>query len=129
MPRPAFVLLQEIIAVKLLVLRPALNVVGDHGPGLVGIGQLELEHGLEEGGIGGVLHDPLGLQPAGGLSCGELLCRSRGGCGVFPALEGVRDADDLPGFLINLPQVGQVLLDVPWRTYTPIYSLSDRFGR
>ena len=49
---------QEVVAVELPVLGPALDVVGDHRPRLVGVGQLKLEHGLKERRVGRVLHDP-----------------------------------------------------------------------
>ena len=109
-PLAVGVLLQEVVSGEGLIVGVAPDVVGHHGPGLIGVGQFELEHGLEQGGVGRVLHDPLGLQSSGSLGRRELLCRAGGSGGVLAPLEGVGDADDLPGLLIHLFQVGHVLL-------------------
>ena len=109
-PLAVGVLLQEVVAREGLIVGVAPDVVGHHGPRLVCVGQLELKHGLEQGGVGRVLHHPLGLQPSSGLGRGELLGCAGGGSGVLSALEGIGDADDLPGLLIHLFQVGHVLL-------------------
>ena len=111
-PIPGRVLTQEVVAVERAVHRLALHVGGDNRARFVRVGQLELEHRLEQGGIGGVAHHALALQPAGALGCGKLLRRAARGRCILAPLERIRDADDLPGLLVNVLQVLQVLRDV-----------------
>ena len=107
------VLLQEVVSGDLLVDRPALVVLVADGPGLVTVGQPEFEHQLEQLGVGRLLHHPLALQPSGRLGRGKLLGLAAGGCRVRPALEAVRDPQDLPGLLVHARQVRQLVLQVP----------------
>ena len=63
-------------------------------------------------GVCRLLHGPLALQTSRRLCGRKLLGLSAGGRGVRPALEGIRDAQNLPGFFIDRRQVRQLVLQV-----------------
>ncbi|CAN4005119.1 N-acyl homoserine lactonase AttM, partial [Dysosmobacter welbionis] len=103
------VLLQEVVPADLFVDRVPLVVLVADGPGLVAVRQPELEHQLEQLGVCRLLHGPLALQTSRRLCGRKLLGLSAGGRGVRPALEGIRDAQNLPGFFIDRRQVRQLV--------------------
>ena len=104
----------------------ALGVLVGDGPGLVPVGQPELEHHAEQVGIGLVFHHPLALQPSGGLGGGKFLGLAAGGGGVRPALEGVGDAQNLTGLLVDIGEVQQLVLQVPLEVVHPDHGLVRR---
>ena len=106
------VLLQEIVAVELRVLCLTLAVLVAHRPRLVGVRQPELEHELEQRGVGRVLHDALALQASRRLCGAELFGHAARRRGVLAALEAVRDAQELPRLLVDVGQVQQLVLQV-----------------
>ena len=111
-PVPVGVLLQEVVPVEGVVGPVALAVLAHHGPGLVGVGQAELEDQAEQVRVGGVLHGPLALQPAGGLCRRELLGHAALGAGILLALEAPGDADGLPGLLVDLGKIGHLVFQI-----------------
>ena len=111
-PFPGVVLLQKIVSVEGLILRVSVDVRRHDWPWLVCVRQLELEHRFEERSVCRVLHHALGFQAPGRLRRCELLGLAARGGVVCAALEGIRNADDLPRLFVDLCQIGEVLLHV-----------------
>ena len=112
MPAAVGVLLQKVVTVELLVHRLAAAVLVGHAARLVRVGEGILEHHLEQLRVGRVLHHALALQSARRLCGRELLGLAARRGGVLPALEAVRDAEDLPRLLVDVGEVEQLVLKV-----------------
>ena len=111
-PFPGFVLLQKVKTVEFFILRISVHIFTKNRPRFVCICKLEFEHCLKKSSVCRVFHHALGFQSPRALRRGEFLCfAARCRC-IQPPLKRIRDADQLPRFLVNLRKICNVLRDI-----------------